>query len=208
MGSNPHTHDVVTCSFAVDIFFDNSFWTRFKKYLRATNIHWKPTTPGRVYLYIIYPIWAQSIPILIASTPPTRLSADVQHFHEYQGEKRDEDGRNKERRLLCPCYQGRGQELWDVTFLICCPLGYVRMIQRYNLCVLSRLTPLPATAAPEDHLLTGGQRWSEGRDEGRNQGWRSERWVEEREAGDTVSICILWLGWLVEIWNLGGFNMV
>ena len=35
-------------------------------------------------------------------------------------------------------------------------LGYVRMIQRYNLC--ARLTPLPATAAPEDPLLTGGQR--------------------------------------------------
>lgn len=109
-GSGDHTHDVVPCSFAVDIFFDNSWKERGSK-----NILGPPTSIESRQLrvesiYVVY-IYTQSIPILIASTPPTRLSADVQHFHEYQGEKRDEDGRNKERRLLCPCYQGRGQEL-------------------------------------------------------------------------------------------------
>lgn len=61
LGSGDHTHDVVPCSFAVDIFFDNSWKERGSKNILGppTSIESRQLRVESIYVvYIyIYPIY-------------------------------------------------------------------------------------------------------------------------------------------------------
>ena len=59
LGSGEHTHDVVPCSFAVDIFFDNSWKERGSKNILGppTSIESRQLRVESIYVVYIYPIY-------------------------------------------------------------------------------------------------------------------------------------------------------
>lgn len=56
LGSGDHTHDVVPCSFAVDIFFDNSWKERGSKNILGppTSIESRQLRVESIYVVYIY----------------------------------------------------------------------------------------------------------------------------------------------------------